>query len=212
MQPFTTHTGTACILWRENIDTDQIIPKEHLKSIKRTGFGPALFSGWRYDDKGQEIVGFALNQPQARDASILITGNNFGCGSSREHAVWAVVQFGFRAVIAPTKKTAHDAIPGFADIFNNNSSKNGLLLIELPASDVDEIKITLEKNPSLPLTISLTDQTIVIGTVQKNFSIDPAIREKLLKGLDEIGLTLLNADAITEFEDRHDVQTILNLK
>lgn len=206
MTPFTMHSGKVAVLWRENIDTDQIIPKEHLKSIKRTGFGPALFSGWRYDDAGKEIADFELNQKNAQGATILITGNNFGCGSSREHAVWAVVQFGFRAVIAPTKGSGAEAIPAFADIFRNNSSKNGLLLIEMSLGDVEELVAAVAKNPGREMTISLEAQTIVFGEIKKNFVVDGAVREKLLKGLDEIGTTLVHETAISAFEKTHNAQ------
>ena len=135
MKKFKTFTGTICAVDRANIDTDALIPKEHLKSIKRTGFGPALFSDWRYNEDGSENINFALNEPKAKHSTILVGRNNFGCGSSREHAVWAVAQQGFKVVIAPRV----GEIPGFADIFKNNCSKNGILAIELNSDETDII-------------------------------------------------------------------------
>lgn len=206
MQPFIAHTSSVAILWRENVDTDQIIPKEHLKAIKRTGFGSALFSNWRYRADGSMDPAFELNRAEFQDATILLTGNNFGCGSSREHAVWSIAQYGFRAMIAPVKMSGVNEIPGFADIFKNNSLKNGLLPIELPMTDVLELKAALEKAPRAQVTIDLQTQTIVLGTICKNFPIDSAAKGKLLRGLDEIGESLLNADAITAYEKNHDAQ------
>lgn len=206
MTPFTSHTSTVAILWRENVDTDQIIPKDHLKSIKRTGFGPGLFSNWRYRADGSEDPAFELNRAEFQGATILLTGNNFGCGSSREHAVWSVAQYGFRAMIAPVKMSGPNEIPGFADIFKNNSLKNGLLPIELPMAEVLELKAALEKDPRAQVTIDLKTQTIVLGTICKNFPIDAAAKEGLLHGLDEIGMSLLHADDIASYEQRHDAQ------
>jgi 3-isopropylmalate/(R)-2-methylmalate dehydratase small subunit len=206
MKPFTTHTGTVAILWRENVDTDQIIPKEFLKSVKRTGFGKALFSDWRYLPDGKDNPQFPLNQKQAQGATILLTGNNFGCGSSREHAVWAAAEYGFRAILAPVKPTANGAIPGFADIFKNNALKNGLLTIELSPADLDEIKAVVEKNPLAAMTIDLKTQTLAIQNIIKAFAIEPAHKEKLLHGLDDIGQTLLDEAALKAFEARHDTQ------
>lgn len=210
MIPFTTHTGLIAILNRGNIDTDQIIPKEHLKSIKRTGFGEHLFSDWRYLDNGKLNPDFELNQPRYNKASILVTGNNFGCGSSREHAVWAIVQYGFRAVIAPRKEREQNVIPGFADIFYNNSSKNGLLLIELKEDQVTEIVSLTEKNEGLKAHIDLSSQKVTINlpTEKKvyDFAINEGIKKRLLDGLDEIGQTEAYSDAITQFEKKHNSQ------
>ena len=135
MDKFLTFKGSICAIDRANIDTDALIPKEHLKSIKRTGFGSALFSDWRYNDDGSDNLDFALNHPKAKGATILVGKNNFGCGSSREHAVWAVAQQGFKVVVAPRV----GEIPGFADIFKNNCAKNGLLTIELTSDEVNHI-------------------------------------------------------------------------
>ncbi len=205
MKAFTTHTGRSAVLYKENIDTDQIISKEHLKSIKRTGFGPALFSGWRYLEDGSENKNFELNNEDYKNATILITGSNFACGSSREHAVWALLQYGFRVVIAPRIKTESKTIPAFADIFRINSTKNGLLLIELSESDTKELVALVEANPSLEMKIDLNNQTINFDKVTKNFKIDPTIKNRLLKGLDDIGITLAHEKEIVEFENTHDV-------
>lgn len=206
MQPFITHVGTAAILWRENVDTDQIIPKDFLKSIKRTGFGKHLFEDWRYLSGGDDNPDFELNKSEAKGASVLIVGNNFGCGSSREHAVWAVMQHGFRVVIAPVKGSGDKLIPGFADIFKNNALKNGLLTIELALADVEELKNAVIENPTAVMTIDLKAEEIRFANFVKKFHTDPAAREKLLKGLDDIAMTLLDEDAIRNFEARHDTQ------
>ena len=203
MQAFTTHSGRAVILDHSNIDTDQIISKEHLKSIKKTGFGPSLFSDWRYLNDGSLNTNFELNQPACKDASILITGNNFGCGSSREHAVWALVQYGFKIIIAPSKEAQEGLIPAFADIFKNNAVKNGLLLIDMNQDDVEAIKKTITKNPLEEVSVDLKQQTVGIGDLQKYFEIDPTTKERLLKGLDDIGITLSYENYITEFEKTH---------
>jgi len=209
MQPFTIQVGTAAILWRENVDTDQIIPKDFLKSIKRTGFGEHLFEDWRYLSDGSDNPEFELNKPEAKGASFLIVGNNFGCGSSREHAVWAVMQYGFCAVIAPVKGCGDKRIPGFADIFKSNALKNGLLTIELDLADVEELKNVVEKNPTAVMTIDLNAGEIRFANFIKKFHTDSAAREKLLKGLDDIAMTLLDEDVIRDFEARHDVQWYL---
>jgi len=208
MKQFNTHKGTVAILYRNNIDTDQIIPKHHLKSIKKTGFDKGLFSDWRYLDDGSDNPNFELNQPENIDATILLTGNNFGCGSSREHAVWALVQFGFHAIIAPIKQEASSKIPGFADIFRSNSVKNGLLLIELPENEVLELKESLEKSPKQEMDIDLENQTIVLGPIKKNFLIDSAAKQRLLNGFDDIGITLQYEDKIAAFEKQHNVQLV----
>jgi 3-isopropylmalate/(R)-2-methylmalate dehydratase small subunit len=203
MEKFKTFTGVVAGVDRANIDTDALIPKEHLKSIKRTGFGAALFSDWRYNDDGSEKPDFVLNRPETRNAEILVTRNNCGCGSSREHAVWAVVQYGFKAVIAPR----HADTPGFADIFRNNCGKNGLLTIELSDAQVDEIFQTLEKEPGVKGTVDLQNQNVTLhaadGDKKFPFDISTDLKIKLLEGLDDIALTLKYEDDITAYEAAH---------
>ncbi|HGT3377783.1 TPA: 3-isopropylmalate dehydratase small subunit [Pseudomonas aeruginosa] len=201
MKPYTQTTGLVAPLDRANVDTDQIIPKQFLKSIKRTGFGPNLFDEWRYLDVGQPgqdnskrplNPDFVLNQPRYQGASVLLARENFGCGSSREHAPWALDEYGFRTVIAPS----------YADIFFNNSFKNGLLPIILPEAEVDELFRQVEANEGYQLSIDLAAQTVtrpdgkVLG-----FEVAPFRKHCLLNGLDDIGLTLQDADAIRAFED-----------
>jgi len=211
MQAFTRHTGIVAPLDRANVDTDAIIPKQYLKSIHRTGFGPNAFDDWRYLDPGQPGVDhgqrrknpeFVLNQPPYDRATILLARENFGCGSSREHAVWALDQFGFRAVIAPS----------FADIFFNNSFKSGLLPIVLPADIVDLLFKTAQASPGLELTVDLHAQTLSVPAgshgqaLTLEFAVDAFRRECLLNGLDDIGLTLRHADAIRAYEARRRVE------
>ncbi|WP_225772600.1 3-isopropylmalate dehydratase small subunit [Pseudomonas sp. Marseille-Q5115] len=202
MKAFTQHTGLAAPLDRANVDTDQIIPKQFLKSIKRTGFGPNLFDEWRYLDVGQPYqdnskrplnTEFVLNHPRYQGASVLLARENFGCGSSREHAPWALDEYGFRCVVAPS----------FADIFFNNSFKNGLLPIILDASDVDELFRQVEAEPGYQLAIDLAAQTVTRPDGKAySFEIDEFRKHCLLHGLDDIGLTLQDADAIRAFETR----------
>lgn len=215
MNAFTEHTGKIAVLYRGNIDTDQIIPKDFLKSIKKTGFGPHLFSDWRYGENGNPNPEFELNQPRYRQASILVTGNNFGCGSSREHAVWAILQAGFRVIIAPKKISENNIIPAFADIFRNNSVKNGLLLIELTETEVAELINLVTAHEGLQATIDLPAQKIILqfanspqaeGEKEFCFQIDPTVKQHFLEGLDEIGQTLKYEHDITRFEKKHDVQ------
>ena len=205
MKPFVSHTGLVCPLDRANVDTDQIIPKQFLKSIKRTGFGPNLFDEWRYLDIGQpnqDCAGrpvnhdFVLNFPRYRGASVLLARENFGCGSSREHAPWALDEYGFRAVIAPS----------FADIFFNNSFKNGLLPIVLKDEEMDVLFAQCEANEGYQLTVDLQAQTVTCpdGT-QFSFEVDAFRKHCLLNGLDDIGLTLQDAEAIKVFEAKHQV-------
>jgi len=191
MQPFVTHRGAVAVLDRENIDTDQIIPKQHLKRIERTGFGEFVFSDWRYFPDGSPRPDFVLNQEHGRRASVLVAGKNFGCGSSREHAAWALMGFGFRAVIAPS----------FADIFRNNAGNNGLLVIELPEERVQILAQRGREQPGYELEIDLEHQTIIddLG-LRISFAIDESRRHRLLQGLDEIGLTLMHDGDITKFE------------
>jgi 3-isopropylmalate/(R)-2-methylmalate dehydratase small subunit len=200
MQAFTVHTGLVAPLDRENVDTDLIIPKQFLKSIKRSGFGPNLFDELRYLDHGEPGMDnskrplnpdFILNQPRYQGASVLLARKNFGCGSSREHAPWALTQFGFRAIIAPS----------YADIFFNNSFKNGLLPIVLPESKVARLFDEVKAFPGYKLTIDLARQVVVTQDNQElAFDIEPFRKHCLLNGLDDIGLTLQKADQIRSFE------------
>lgn len=200
MTPFTQHTGLVAPLDRANVDTDQIIPKQFLKSIKRTGFGPNLFDEWRYLDVGQPNQDnskrpinkdFVLNFPRYQGASVLLARENFGCGSSREHAPWALDEYGFRTVIAPS----------FADIFFNNSFKNGLLPIVLAEQEVDALFEQTEATEGYQLTVDLAAQTVTRPDgVQYCFEVDAFRKHCLLNGLDDIGLTLQDADAIRAFE------------
>lgn len=211
MQPFKLHRGIVAPLDRANVDTDQIIPKQFLKSIKRTGFGESLFFDWRYDAKGEPDPEFVLNADRFVDASILLARNNFGCGSSREHAVWAVMQDGYKVVIAPSRGVGKEYIPGFADIFRNNAVKNGLLTVELTESQVDEIFAVVGCQGKAEATVDLVEQVVVLHTDKPKkypFEIDPASKDTLLRGLDEISLTLDHNTAIAAFEKSHDTQMI----
>jgi len=203
MEKFEIFTGIVAGVDRANIDTDALIPKEHLKSIKRTGFGAALFSDWRYYDDGSDNPDFVLNKPETKDAEILITRTNCGCGSSREHAVWAVVQYGFKAVIAPRQ----DETPAFADIFRNNCGKNGLLTIELSEAQVDDIFQTLENEPGVKGTVDLENQKVILhaasGEAEYAFEIAADLKTKLLEGLDDIALTLQYEADIAAYEAAH---------
>jgi len=203
MEKFKTFTGVVAGVDRANIDTDAIIPKEYLKSIKRTGFGAALFSDWRYHNDGSDNPSFVLNQPATKGAEVLVARNNFGCGSSREHAVWAVQQYGFRVVIAPREGDT----PAFADIFRSNCGKNGLLTVEMTAAQVDSIFGILKKEPGVKATVNLEDQKVTVHSASGDqvftFETDPVLKNKLLNGLDDIGLTLQYADDIAAYEARH---------
>ena len=205
MEPFKTFRGIAAPLDRANVDTDQIIAKQFLKSIKRTGFGESLFNDWRYLPDGKQNPSFVLNDPKLKGATILVARNNFGCGSSREHAVWSVAQYGFKAVIAPSMKSGESVVPAFADIFRNNCSKNGLLTVELQAEEVDQI-FEAAKHSAVELTIDLPSQRVTLHNQQEkvfSFQIDSAIKERLVKGLDDIGTTLQEDAAISAFEKNH---------
>jgi 3-isopropylmalate/(R)-2-methylmalate dehydratase small subunit len=180
---------------RTNVDTDQIIPKQFLKRIERTGYGDFLFFDWRQTPEGDPVPDFVLNDPRFQGAQILIAGKNFGCGSSREHAAWALSDFGFRCVIAPT----------FADIFFSNAGKNGILLVKLSEEQVAELLLKAQTIPGYELNISLEDQTVTDGEgFSAKFDVDPFRRYCLLEGLDDIGLTLRHADALDKFEKQHD--------
>ncbi|MBA2409186.1 MAG: 3-isopropylmalate dehydratase small subunit [Gammaproteobacteria bacterium] len=203
MEPFTRLAGVVAPLDRANVDTDAIIPKQYLKSVKRTGFGPNLFDDWRYLDSGEAgqdhgarrlNPDFVLNQPRYRDAQILLARKNFGCGSSREHAVWALLDAGFRAVIAPS----------FADIFFSNSCKNGLLPIVMDDAAIDRLFGAVAGMNGLKLRIDLEDQTVEMPDGRlASFDIDASHKHRLLHGLDDIALTLRHADAIRDYESRH---------
>ena len=201
MQPFRVHTGVVAPLDRANVDTDAIIPKQFLKSIKRSGFGPNAFDEWRYLDHGEPGMDnstrplnpdFVLNEPRYRTASILLARRNFGCGSSREHAPWALADYGFRAIVAPS----------YADIFFNNCYKNGLLPIVLGESEVARLFDATFAFPGFALTVDLERQTVAApdGSMSFGFAVEPFRKKSLLDGLDDIGLTLKHADEIRAFE------------
>ena len=194
MEKFTTLRGVAAPLPMINVDTDKIIPKQFLKTIERSGLGKNLFDEMRYDDNGDEIPDFVLNKPAYRDARLLITGENFGCGSSREHAPWALLDFGIRCIVAPS----------FADIFYNNCFKNGILPIVLPQEQVDLLMDDAQRGANALIAVDLEAQQITGpdgGTI--SFEIDPFRKACLLDGLDDIALTLAQSDSIERFESRH---------
>ena len=203
MQPFRTLTSLAAPLDRTNVDTDQIIPKQFLKRIERTGYGDFLFFDWRQTPAGEPIADFILNDPRYKGAQILVAGKNFGCGSSREHAAWALSDFGFRAVIAPT----------FADIFYSNAGKNGIVLVKLSEEQVDRLLKNASTIPNYQLTVSLEAQTVTDGSgFSASFEFDPFRKFCLLEGLDDIGLTLRHAAELDKFEKRHDEASWLKAK
>ncbi|CAN2247796.1 3-isopropylmalate dehydratase small subunit [Bacillus inaquosorum] len=192
MEPLKTHTGKAAVLNRINVDTDQIIPKQFLKRIERTGYGRFAFFDWRYDANGEPNPEFELNQPAYQGASILIAGENFGCGSSREHAPWALDDYGFKIIIAPS----------FADIFHQNCFKNGMLPIRMPYDNWKKL-VGQYENQSLQMTVDLENQLIHDSEGnQISFEVDPHWKEMLINGYDEISLTLLLEDEIKEFESQ----------
>ncbi len=203
MEKFTVLDGLVAPLDRPNVDTDAIIPKQFLKSIKRSGFGPNLFDAWRYLDHGEPGMDnakrplnpdFVLNQPRYRGAQILLARENFGCGSSREHAPWALTDYGFRAIVAPS----------YADIFFNNSFKNGLLPVILPADVVERLFAEAAATPGYRLSVDLAQQKVATPSgASFGFDIDGFRKHSLLNGLDEIGLTLQQVDAIRTFESKH---------
>jgi 3-isopropylmalate/(R)-2-methylmalate dehydratase small subunit len=196
MKAFTTLTGLVAPMDRANVDTDQIIPKQFLKRIERTGFGEFLFWDWRRTADGKDDPNFELNKPEFKGATILLARRNFGCGSSREHAPWALEDYGFRSVIAPS----------FADIFYNNCFKNGMLPIRLSEEQVDDLFARAAKHPGYKLTVDLNTQTVRDDHgLEISFEVDPFRRHCLLNGLDDIGLTLEHADKITAYETSHGV-------
>lgn len=200
MKPFITYTGIVAPLDRANVDTDAIIPKQFLKSIKKTGFGPHLFDEWRYLDHGESGMDmaqrkknpeFVLNHPRYEKATILIARENFGCGSSREHAPWAIEDYGFRAILAPS----------FADIFFSNCFKNGLLPIILPTETIDDLFKAINKQEGYSLTIDLENQSVILPSNNKiNFQVDAFRKHCLVNGLDDIGLTMQHSETIKAFE------------
>ena len=193
MKALTVHNGKVVPLDRRNVDTDQIIPKQFLKRIERSGFGEFLFYNWRFDNKGNERPEFVLNNPKYKGASVLVAGDNFGCGSSREHAPWSLDDYGFRVVIAPS----------FADIFYNNCFKNGLLPIALDEALVNEL-ISKAESESYHLTVDLENQLVTDNLgFQASFEVDPERKNRLLNGLDDISLTLELEDKIASFEQVH---------
>ncbi len=194
MKPFRVHRGLVAPLDRVNVDTDQIIPKQFLKRIERTGFGQFVFYDWRFSGDGKKNPDFVLHQPRYQGASILVAGKNFGCGSSREHAVWALADFGFRAVIAAS----------FADIFANNSTKNGFLAVLLSESEVAELMRRTREINGYELTVDLEQCEVRDEQgLRATFKIDEFVRECLLNGLDDIGLTLQHETAIAAYEEQH---------
>jgi len=193
MRAFTSLTGRVAIFDRPDIDTDQIIPKQFLKRIERTGYGDVLFNDLRYDGDGNPVPGFALNRPEFSDAKVLLTGRNFGCGSSREHAAWALSDYGIDVVIAPS----------FGDIFRTNAGKNGMLVVELPDDEVKALMESVDLDTGSSVTVDLERQ-VVIGPEGREipFSIDEPTRHRLLNGLDDIAMTLQHEDAIAAYEAR----------
>ena len=195
MHPFTTHTGLVLPMDRSNVDTDQIIPKQFLKRIERTGFGPFLFYDWRYLNDGSNNPEFELNRPEYAGASILLARRNFGCGSSREHAPWALENFGFRVLLAPS----------FADIFYNNCFKNGLLPIKLDEATIDDLFARAAAQPGYKITVNLKTNKITDAQgLSLPFEIDAFRRHCLLNGLDDIGLTLAHEAEIVAYEKKHE--------
>jgi 3-isopropylmalate/(R)-2-methylmalate dehydratase small subunit len=189
MQPVNVISGQMAPLPRANVDTDQIIPKQFLKRVERSGFGPFVFWDWAQDAEGEPDPGFVLNRPEYSEAVVLVSGPNFGSGSSREHAPWALEDRGFRAIIAPS----------FADIFRGNSYNVGLLPVALTAGEVAELTARAG-NPANHVTINLPAQTVVSGDFEASFDIDPAVKHRLLNGLDHVALTLAHVDEIERFE------------
>lgn len=192
MDKFTEHSGTAAVIGLANIDTDQIIPKQFLKRIERSGYGQFLFYDWRFAADGSPITGFVLNDPAYSKASILIAGENFGCGSSREHAPWSLLDHGFRVIIAPS----------FADIFYNNSLKTGLLPVMLPAEQSEYLAGRVLEDAGYAIKVDLDQQSVAASGFEGRFDIDPFRKYCLLNGLDDIGLTLTHEKAIGKFEQK----------
>ena len=196
MKPLRKVTGRVAVIDRPDVDTDQIIPKQFLKRIERTGYGEFLFNDWRYDEDGNERPRFELNRPEFRGASVLLTGRNFGCGSSREHAAWALQDFGIDAVVGPS----------FGDIFRTNAGKNGLLAIVLPEDEVDRLMESVDLDSGSEMTVDLERCVIVAPDGREvPFEFDEATRDRILGGLDDIAITLQHEDAITAYEKAHGI-------
>jgi len=194
MEAFKSHTGLVALLDAQHVDTDQIIPKQFLKRVERTGFGEFLFFDWRYLEDGKTPnKNFELNKPRYKGASILVARDNFGCGSSREHAPWAILEYGFKCLIAPS----------FADIFYNNCFKNGILPVVLPAATVEKLFQEVTANDGTKFTVDLTNQTVQTPTQKITFEINPFRKHCLLNGLDDIGLTLQHEPQIAAYESAH---------
>ncbi len=193
MKKYTKHTSTVALMDRSNVDTDQIIAKQFLKRVERSGFGVHLFEDWRYNDDGSENTAFELNNPAFKGAKILVTGDNFGCGSSREHAPWAIDDYGFNTIISTS----------FADIFYNNCFKNGILPIVVSREDLDQLMQEIKTNEGVKFTVDLSEQSVTTPSgLEIKFEIDAFLKENLLLGLDDIGLTLKNEDKISTFESK----------
>ena len=196
MRPVSVVSGRVAVIDRSDVDTDQIVPKQFLKRIERTGFGEVLFHDWRYDENGDERPGFELNRPEFRGAKVLLAGRNFGCGSSREHAAWALQDYGFEAVVAPS----------YGDIFRTNAGKVGLLTVTLPDAEVERLIEGVDLDTGSELTVDL-ERCVVVAPDGREvpFEFDVATRHRLLNGLDEIALTLAHEDAITAYETAHGI-------
>jgi 3-isopropylmalate/(R)-2-methylmalate dehydratase small subunit len=200
LQPFIKHTGLVAPLDRVNVDTDQMVPKQFCKLLTREGYGRILFYDWRYLPRELPNPEFPLNSPRYRGASILLARANFGCGSSREHAPWAILDFGFHAILAPS----------YADIFYNNCFKNGILPVTLPDAQIDDLFARAERREGYRLTVDLMTQTVTDDSgLRLDFSIDPFRKNCLLKGLDDIGLTLEHEPAISSFEQQHTARAVM---
>lgn len=209
LKPIKTHKGIIATLNRSNVDTDQIIPKQFLKSIARTGFGEHLFFDWRYKPDGSINQDFELNKSEFQGSSILVTRNNFGCGSSREHAVWALHQDGFQVIVAPWRKHDDSKIPAFADIFRNNCAKNGVLTIELSEAEIEEIFQMVARYQGLEGTADVDEQRFTLHVPEEisfHFDIEPEVKKRLIHGLDDIKITLELQEDITAFEEKHNSQ------
>lgn len=194
MQPYKKHEGIAALMNRSNVDTDQIIPKQFLKKVERTGFGAHLFHDWRFNDDGSDNPEFELNRPELSGATILVVGDNFGCGSSREHAPWAIADYGFNTIISTS----------YADIFYNNCFKNGILAIKVDAARLEKLMAEIAANPGVHFTVDLEAQQVVTPAGNGfTFDIDPFRKSNLLSGLDDIGITLKHVDKIDQYEQQH---------
>ena len=194
MEPYLKHDSIAALMDRNNVDTDQIIPKQFLKKVERSGFGIHLFHDWRYNDDGSDNAEFELNKPAFKGAKILVAGDNFGCGSSREHAPWAIADYGFNTIISTS----------YADIFYNNCFKNGILAIRVSQEQLDKLMAEISTNEGVRFTVDLENQQVITPAGNGfNFEIDPFRKGNLLSGLDDIGLTLKHVDKISAYEETH---------